>query len=724
MNLANFIPAVLGILGISKFAQVDGKDTLTVEEEAKLKSYGFDDRFIRDFKAHLESPKRDEEGSENRQMAVVASLLASTTQQLNDAQAQLAELQAAAATDKETIAAKEAHISQLVEKVSVLSAMPEPDVQGASAGSAAPTFNLMDNNQLGGMPGVMNSLSRPYNLRAKAAMLAAMGQYMTVPLASYADFSSLREDLGAFYRTPWKDRLQSLLVELPSITAIFPTESGHQDLDTLVNIWLGDFSQADNTVGSTFDNVTKGSYAFVHETLRMYDVMFVHRFSDLKQLEHSWIGYLNREGSNALKLSFIEYLLVETAKQLHNERELRWVNGVRKDPNPNVPGRSMEAADGIYEYLRKKIEGHVDFTPNGGTAGKIVYQIKPFELPEITPSNIGEVFYLGTQMVPSVFRDTQKLVLYVPSFMLPWYDKYNEIKYGQNTDYKGAVRYVKEFPSVKIKAIPNADNHHRIFWTIDGNIKTYDLIAGEMFRFNLEPQDWSLKAWSEWKEGIAAEAVGYKYTNPADMDGSRQLIWCNQYDLPTSYFIAGDKDTNPSVLRHSSVLLPANYANYEITDIADAKVGVIVALKAGGEGDSGVTIKKSGKFSLITADWTPAMGEVIKLMKRADGKFIEIARLTATAGAAFQFEADAVNPSVSGATVFVTGDNTKATALTGLADAVVGVVYTIHGNGSANATTIANSGSFVLTAAMTLSAGKYIKLVKGEDGKFYEIARG
>ncbi len=95
----------------------------------------------------------------------------------------------------------------------------------------------------------------------------------------------------------------------------------------------------------------------------MYDVMFAYRFKNLKAIEKSWIGHLNKEGSNAVKLSFIEYLLAETAKKLHNEREQRRINGVRKDPNPNVPGRAMEAADGLYEYLRKKVEGHTDFTP-------------------------------------------------------------------------------------------------------------------------------------------------------------------------------------------------------------------------------------------------------------------------------------------------------------------------------------------------------------------------
>ncbi|MDE6131296.1 MAG: hypothetical protein K2F74_06860, partial [Muribaculaceae bacterium] len=130
-----------------------------------------------------------------------------------------------------------------------------------------------------------------------------------------------------------------------------------------------------------------------------------------------------------------------------------------------------------------------------------------------------------------------------------------------------------------------------------------------------------------------------------------------------------------------------------------------------------------GLFELLSADWTPRTGEVLRLVKRADGKFVEVARETAPA-TAYEFEPDATAPSVAGATVFVAGVNSKATALADLADATAGVVYTIHGAGEANATTIANGGKFVLTAAMTLKAGSLIRLVKAADGKFYEVSRG
>jgi hypothetical protein len=730
MNFANFKPAILAILGLTTFNKVEGFDDLSATERAKLKEYGFSDRFITDFAESLKKPDNEatQQQGENRQAAAIAAVLGQTTAQLQTRNEELDRLRQSssqeAAAHAAAIANAEHQIAELNERVRTLSALPEND-PGRAAGAQTQqfTFNINDEHQLGGMPGEMFALDRQYNLRAKASLLAPEGKMLTVAVAERSDFERLKDDLGAFYRTPWRDRLQSFLVELPTITKLFPTESGHQDLDTLVNIWFGEFSQADNSSDSDFDNVTKGSYDFNHETLRMYDVMFAYRFKNLKQLEKSWIGYLNKEGSNPLKLSFIEYLLVEFAKKLHNERELRYVNGVRKNPDPNVPGRAMEASDGIYEYIRKRVEGHIDFTPNGGTTGKTVYQIKPFALPKITEANIGEVIYQGTSMIPSVFRDTGKIVLYIPSFMLPLYHKYNEALYGQNIDYKANITYVKEYPAVRIETIPNADNHHRIFWTIEGNIKTYDHVAGEMLKFNLEQQDWSLKAWSNWKESIAAEAVGYKYTNKLEMDGSRQLIWCNDYDRPESYYIDADADANPSALLHTSIVTVANSSVYEITDIANAEVGTVISLKCGVDGENGVTIKKKGKFALISAAWTPNKGDIIKLMKRDDGNFIEISRSTAVAES-YEFPADEATPSVSGATVFVTNENTKATAITDLTDAVQGVVYTIYGAGKDNASTIANGGKFVLKSDITLSAGAYIKLVQADDNKFYEVARG
>ena len=732
-RFVSFIPVALSALGLKEFKRNDdGKVAFSDDEKETLREIGFTESAISGIEAEANEPDEAEEPAvTSKAQAVHAAVVRKAVTQIAELEKQKSELIAKAEQEKEDYTAqieeRDKKIADLTKQVASLSELP--DVSGAQIPSTTgaqtpgkPIFNLSDPNQLGGMKGEMYALNRPYNQRARAAMLAAQGISLQVQAATPQDFSTLRDDLGAFYRTSWRERIQSFIALLPSITDLFPMEAGHQDLETLVNVFFGEFSQPGNTVGREFEKVKKGSYDFGTETLRMYSVMFVHEFKDLAEIEKLWIGYLNREGSNPVKLSFIEFLLVEISKVLHNEQQMRFVNGVRVNPDPDKPGKAMEAADGIYEYLRKRIDGYTDFTPDGGTLGKTVYQIKPFDLPEITEGNIGEVFYRGTAMIPSQYRDTGNVVLYVPSFMMPWYHKYNEIHYGQNKDYEKNIFYVKEFPGVAIKPIPNADNHFRIFWTIDGNIKTYCQVVGEMFRFNLEQITWSVRAWSNWKESIQAEAVGKKYTDPAQMDGSNQLIWANNQDLPATFFVEQKPDANPSALLSSSMVTVANEALFNITDIEDAPVGKVLTLKCGSD-SKGVTIKKSGNFSLISAVWTPKKGEQIKLMKRGDGKFIEISRGETVEEDSFQFPDDATTPSVQGGTVFVTGANTQATAITDLQDAQTGVIYTIYGSGSENASTIKNGGNFSLDSDMTLSDGKMIKLVKGAGGKFYEVSR-
>ena len=725
MNLKSFIPAVLAILKQDSFQEQDGRKTLTAQEKEKLTGCGFTQQFIDEFEASMNEPEAQAGETEpDRRVAALSALLAQTTTQLQAVTKQLNMLKDKSTTDASALVEKQKAIDDLESKVAALASLAEVDegVKAATGTNAQSTFDLTDDKQLGGKPGIMFALDRPYNMRAKAAIASSKGYQLMTKAATPNDFKTLQDDLGAFYRQPWLERVQSFLVTLPTIEKIFPLESGYQDLATLVNIWLGEFSQADNTIGSSFDNVVKGSYEFGTETLRMYSVMFAHKFQNLAQLEKTWIGHLNQEGSDPVKMSFIEYILVETAKKLFNERELRRVNGVRKNPKANEPGRAMEAADGFYEFIRKKVDGHIDFTPDGGTTGKTVYQIKPFALPRITPGNIGEVLYLGTSMIPAHLRDSGNIACYIPSSLVPWYHKYNETHYGVNQDYKANVMYVKEFPSVELIPVPNADNHHRVVWTVKGNFHCYELEAGEMLNFQIEQVDWSVKVHSHWKESIWAEAVGYKYTDKKDMDGSRQLIWCNDYDRPDDYFIESQPDENPSVVLHSSVVTGANSSVFNITDILGAEVGAVVNIKCGPDGKSGVTIKKADNFDLISEDWTPRTGDIISLMKRADGKFIELGRRTSAADA-LMFPANEATPSVADASVFVTGENTAPTAITELQDAISGTVYTIYGNGDANASTIANGGKFVLTKDITLKTGAMLKLVKSDNDKFFEVSR-
>ena len=103
------------------------------------------------------------------------------------------------------------------------------------------------------------------------------------------------------------------------------------------------------------------------------------------------------------------------------------------------------------------------------------------------------------------------------------------------------------------------------------------------------------------------------------------MIFCNEYDRPASYFVDADKDKNPSAKLHTSIVTVANTAEFTITDIEDAPVGTVISLKCGSV-DKVLRLRKVANLTLFPLLGSPVKGDAIKLMKRADGKFIEIGR--------------------------------------------------------------------------------------------------
>jgi len=700
---------------MTDFAKENGKNVLTAEQKTKL-TETFGEAFVTKLLDTFEA-NADEDLDPN------ASAIADLTAKLSlseKAKLKAEQEKADLAKAKSDLEAEKAQLSTDLKSqkdmITILSAKPEDDPKGVTVPGADP--NAWDDKNphfLGGVdqPFMAIDNKHGYNKRAYSAiMFSKYGIEIPVAAATTLDYESLKTDLGAYYQVRKQNQIQSFLTKLSSVEKIFNLESGYQDQAVLVNLFMNeDFTQADNT-SSDFDNVLKGGYKFEPEVITMYDVMFATKLKDLKKLEKTWIGDLNKEGSNTMKWSFIQYLLVKTGEKIHNEREIRRINGIRVNPTVNVAGTSLGASNGYRKFLKNQID---------------LFKIRPFTLGDLNETNISDYVRRGTALVPEVLRDSGNIVLYMSSSLVTAYHRNNETLYGVNQDYKANIMEVKEYPSVKIEVVPNLNESQRLVWTLKGNIVLLEDKTGEMYDFQLEQQDWSLKIWSNWKESLWAYMVGKKFASLADIpsDYSTQMIFTNDLDYPVDYYVPmADGDTTPSVSRHSSLVSVANTAATAITAIDDVAVGQEVRLKCG-NATNAPSIAVAGVFSLLTAPWAPAVNDVLILKKRSDGKFIELARLTASSSL-IGFAADDVTPSVLGGSDFVTNANTAATAITTLDDAVANKVYTIYGAGIApNASTIANAGNFVLTAAVALIAGVWISLQKSAvDGKFYEISRG
>ena len=85
--------------------------------------------------------------------------------------------------------------------------------------------------------------------------------------------------------------------------------------------------------------------------------------------------------------------------------------------------------------------------------------------------------------------------------------------------------------------------------------------------------------------------------------------------------------------------------------------------------------------------------------------------------------ADDTTPDVSVGDVFITSANTGATAITDLDNPRVGSIIHLLGGSSTNASTIADSGNFKLSAAITLNADTVITLFVRADNDYVELSR-
>ena len=536
--------------------------------------------------------------------------------------------------------------------------------------------------------------NRPWNMRA-IGMPVVEG-------SNSIDISQVISDLGAYSRQR-RDEIVSFMRDNNIVSNLFPFISGVNDEMVFNSLFLGEFTQAFQ------DGWTpKGDFKIEPEVAKMYRIKIDHEFKELKAIELTWLSDLNKEGSNAYKMSFVGYLIREMLKKAAKEDSIAAINGVYVAPGAGVAGSYINKMNGLKKYLKTKV-----------SESKII----PFSLGEWDATNILDWERSFVEMIPEQWKDMPGLALYAST-------RYMELRYARKKVLEGGmVNYdpekstIDNHENIRLMAVPHMGDSQMVFVTPIGNIRQLEFVPNEDAFLEVERSKRVLNVFCDYKRSIQALAVGKKWPGGATTDYEHQMIWMNDVDLPTTTFIAMvADDVTPSVLEHKSLVSVANTGATAITQIDDAVVGDIVRLKCG-SATNAVTIAKAGNFADITAAWTPAVGDTITLYKRGATDWAELARTTVTTTASVIADGDAT-PSVTGNTKFITSANTGATAITNLDNAVAGTIYTLYGGSNTNASTIADSGNFELTAAMTLSLGAYIVLYTKAGGTFVELSRG
>lgn len=456
-----------------------------------------------------------------------------------------------------------------------------------------------------------NNMAKLYQTLQKTGQLALVRKNALE--IDYADLSNagLGDQFVIFRQTQLIARIQ----ELPNIYDIFPRRFGIQDRDLMTNAFFDEVSQAWQTGA-----VWKGGVDLQPEEGFVDDAMFKTLFESMKWLERRYIGYLNKEGSDPMKWSMIEWCILEMAKVLAKEQYERRIVGVYVKPVATEPGHYLHASTGfIYTVIRYINElkllpfAGVEFSDYDNTATTFVDLVEEFYLKvkEVSP-NINEKDY-------RMFLNTNHKV---------WFRSQLRAKRAQQNDFTGIDDTKVPDTEMGIIWVPNMGNSKLIVVAKPGNFQMLENLPGEMFAMKFKDDMESVKAWSVWKEGCSADFVGKQFTTLANLAANNyalQEVFCNK---PATVLAADD--TTADATANFWFVTAANTGATVFTDFTGAVAGKAYILENGSTTND-TTIAKDDKFSEITEAYTPtAVGDYLMVVYDEESeKFFELERRVA-----------------------------------------------------------------------------------------------
>lgn len=433
---------------------------------------------------------------------------------------------------------------------------------------------------------------------------------------SHIDYSSLTGTAGE-YVVRRTDMILAYFRSLPSVSHIFPVVSNVQNKEIAPNAHFGELSQ-----GYREGRIFKGNVKFAAEVYSVVDVMFKYRFSDLIKLEKMYIGYLNREGSNVIKWTFIEWIMTHFGAILINEQQRRRVSGWRV-PQQNVLANPANlGADGALRAI-ERVEEEL--------------KVLPFDdLKVYDASSIVDYFESFWDKVNLLLPSMDGYKLYANARHKQWFLRTYRSKYAEHNDFGGSRTQLIDLSPESIIWVPNMPvNCYKAWITIPGNVENYEDKPFEMTAFYFERDFEDILTLSRWKEGSGLLQAGVQYKTKAELEASnREMQWIFT-NLPASEVtLAATVSLKDNIL----FIFTGDTAVTTVTGASSDHVYKLIAKAAGNK------LAKSGAFEPISADFVAgAAGDYIKVyaqledytttvdgetvtLTRPTGKFLELER--------------------------------------------------------------------------------------------------
>lgn len=459
-----------------------------------------------------------------------------------------------------------------------------------------------------------DAISYAEKLSERYRELRASGKLNLLKQAK-VDISQLSSDteIGTRQFTIRQDMVIARIVSYPSLAGLFNTVSNIQSGQVITNVLFDEVSQAYQS-----GEVYKGNVDFQPEKAIVDKVMSKVRFEDMSTLETAYLNYLNHEGSDPVKWTLLEWLILSIAEKINSERIERSIRGCYVKPVKGESAPAILGSTGVIYRILSLYDSN---------------KALPFddeELADYDASNIGDVFQFFAKKI-SIRRpnDFKRFVIYANAAHQPMYMEWYSNKYGKNTDYTGTKDVVPNY-NMAIRWVPAMGDLKLIFATIPGNIELLQNVPGEEYKTMFERHLEEVIAYSYWMEGSSVGFAGRHFKSKADLKANKAREQYLFFNLPsiTAAADATTVDTEGAELEDLGFLIrtSANTKATVLTDIVNAKVGVVYRIECG-DLTNATKIEKSGKFSEVEA-WTPAaVGDYIYVhYDAAKGKFFEVSR--------------------------------------------------------------------------------------------------
>lgn len=406
-----------------------------------------------------------------------------------------------------------------------------------------------------------------------------------------------------------QDALIARVLQIRDLTQFFPVAYGYQDRGLVFNAFFDEVSQAYQS-GEVF----KGGMKIENHYGYVDDAMIKLEWGPMKELERKYIGYLNKEGSDPIKWTMIEYQLLNTLRAAQVEQNKRRMRGIYVKPDKGVAGSYLNAATGVlYTLLRYvhqyDLKVHGESTYRNYTQATFLIAVQEF---------IADVRASITEDM-----DLDNHVVYLNKNHQAWWIKNVRSTYGKDTDFTGPMGALNIVPDTTMRIIwlPYLGQTPFMMLHEPGNIQFLEYVPGEMLSVKMQENMEQVRAWSVWKEGTSASFTGRRFATKEEMDKNNyewQQIFINLFAATITDKVDGN---NGFWQVTDSTTTQTTY-----TDIDNAKVGVAYCIECGDETKL-PEIAKSGKFDNITAAFTAtAVGDYIMVILGADNKFRELER--------------------------------------------------------------------------------------------------